>query len=287
MPMTHRLRCLIAIAVAAITTGCAGLQQALDAQQPTVSLESTRIEAIDFDHADVVFDLRIDNPNPFILDLAGFDYAIALEGRDFLSGRFERRISLPANGSDTIAVPLTIPFARVDEIVGDLRNRDDIAYEIDVATSVEIATLGERRVRTTETGTLTVPQRPSIALERARIRHMGLSRAELVLGLAVDNPNDFGVTLEHLDYSLAVNGQDWAAGTYRESIRIGADERTVVELPLGVRFADIGASAYKLLRGNGSVDYRLEANLAGSTGLEGFATFELPVERSGRMELGP
>ncbi len=287
MPLAHILRYVAALAIVGLVSGCAGLQQALDAQKPTVSLASTRVEAIDFDRADVVFDLRIDNPNAFGIDLAGFDYAIALEGKDFLSGRRERKISLPANGSDTIAVPLTIPFARVQEIVGDLRDRDTIAYEIEVASDVELGVLGTRRVEANERGTLPVPQRPSISMQGARIDRMSLSGAEIVLRLGVDNPNAFAVTLDQLDYNFAVNGQRWATGRYGESVRIAADARTVLALPLSVRFANIGTSAYELLQGNAQVDYRLEANLAGTAGLDGFGAFELPLEHSGRIELGP
>jgi len=287
MQFGHLLRYPAALAVVALATGCAGLQQAMDAQKPTVSLESMRVEAIDFDRADVVFELRVDNPNAFDIDLAGFDYAIALEGKDFLSGRRDRKISLPANGSDTLAVPLTIPFARVQEIVGDLRERDEIAYAIEVASDVELGVLGARRVEATERGTLPVPRRPSISLQGVGIDRMSLSGAELVLRLAVDNPNTFGVTLERLDYSFAINGQRWAAGDYAESVRIGAEAQTVLALPVSVRFANMGASAYELLQGNARVDYRFEANLAGKAGLQGFGAFELPLEQSGRVELAP
>jgi len=269
----------------ALLGGCAAVEQALEARKPTASIAGMRLVAVDFEQAEVEFDVSIDNPNPVGIDLAGFDYALALDGREFLSGRRDRALSLPADDSTTIAVPLTIPFARIGEVVGELRGRDRVDYGLELGLDVDLPALGERRVRSSTSGSLPIPQRPRVSVAGARVDSLGLSGARLVLDLAVANPNSFGVDLDRLDYALAINGRRWASGEHRAGVALPANGTGNVSLPLSVRFSAIGAGAYDLLAGGGEVDYTLNADVAGRSDLEGFAAFEMPIEQSGRLDL--
>lgn len=276
----------LAVAVAALAVaGCAGLDRALEARKPAASVDGVRLAAIDFDRAELVFDVRIDNPNPVGLELAGFDYALDVAGRELLSGRRDRRLALPAEGAETIAVPVAIRFDRVAGTLGDLRGRDRVPYGLELGLDVELPVVGVRRVSAATEGNLPVPHRPDLELRRARVAELGLSGARLVLELAVANPNAFDLHLDRVGYALAVDGEPWAEGRASEAVRLAPRGRTTLALPLDVRFGVIGIGASELLRGGATADYRLSVDIAGRAGLEGFAGFSLPLERRGRIEL--
>ncbi len=268
-----------------LTGGCAGLEQALEDRRPRVSVEGMRLAAVDFDRARVVFDVAIDNPNPVGIDLAGFDYVLSLGGNEFLKGQRDRAVRLPADGKESIAIPLTIPYERIAELPGDLRGRKSVDYGLELGLDFDLPALGRQRLGTSTSGSMPIPQRPGISLDGVRVAELGLSGAELVLELGIDNPNDFGIDLERLDYALAINGRRWAESSRESGLSLAPDGSTTVDLPLRVNFGTIGTGAYDLLRGGARADYRLTADIAGNAGLKGFGAFDFPVERSGRIDL--
>ena len=276
---------VIAVAILVLTGGCAGLEQALEERKPKVSVEGMRLAAVDFDRARVVFDVAIDNPNPVGIDLAGFDYVLRLDGNEFLSGKRDRALRLPPDGRESIAIPLEIPFARVAELPGDLRGRQSVDYGLDLGLDFELPAIGRQRLGTSTTGNMPIPQRPGISLEGVRVAELGLSGAELILELGIDNPNGFGIDLDRLVYALAINGRRWAGSSRDTGLSLAPEGSTAVELPLKVNFGAIGMGAYELLRGGASADYRFTADIAGDAGLQGFGAFDFPVERSGRINL--
>ena len=276
------LFCLVAVLVG----GCATVERALEARKPEVSIDGVRLDSADFSSARVVFDVAIDNPNPVGIELAGFDYTLALNGTDFLSGREDRSVSLPAEGSETIPVPLDISFARVSEVVGSLGDSDRVDYALDLGLDVDVPAVGPQRVTTSTDGSVPIPQRPSISLKNARVASLGFSGAQLILEVAVDNPNGFGIDIDYLDYAFVVNGQRWAGDTFDQGIRLAGNDRSILELPLAVSLNAIGASAFDLLQGGARVDYELRADLSGAADLEGLGDFHLPLKRTGRIDLG-
>lgn len=277
--------CMIALLTLVLAGGCAGLERALQDSKPRVSIEGMRLAAVDFERARVVFDVAIDNPNPVGLDLAGFDYAFSLGGNEFLSGRRERALRLPADDTETIAVPLTIPFARIAQLPGHLSGRANVDYDLELGLDLDLPAVGRQRFGVATSGTLPVPQRPDISLKGVRIAELGFAGAELVLELGVDNPNAFGIELERFDYALAINGRRWAGNRHTRGLALAPEADTTVELPLAVHFDAIGTGAYELLQGGARADYRLTADIAGRAGLDGFGAFDLPLERSGRIDL--
>lgn len=278
-------RLLVVTVALFVVAGCAQLEQVFDTSKPTASVEDMRLANVNFERAELVFDVVIDNPNPVGVDLAGFDYALSLEGSEVLSGRRDRAVSLPADGTETIEVPLTVPFAEVESLVGDLAGRERVDYGLELGLDVDVPGAGVQRLGTTTSGSLPVPQRPGIELQRARVDSLSLSGARLVLELVVDNPNAFGIDLDRIGYALAIDGQRWASGKQETGVSLPANGQGGLELPVSVRFGAIGRGAYDLLSGGGQADYTLEADLAGRAGLAGFGAFELPLERSGRVEI--
>lgn len=267
-------------------TGCTAIEREAERRTPSASIESARIADFDFDTAQLLVDLRVDNPNPIAVRVAGLDYELRLNGRRALAGDSAERAEIPARGTGNVTVPITLTYRDLAERVADLRERDTIDYAIDLGIVVDVPLLGERRLPASASGTLPVPQRPGIALNDLRVERLDLGGARLALDVTVSNPNTFELALGTLGYKLNMNGREWATGTAERLPRVGAGERSTLSIPIDLDFGAIGSGVRQILISGGRAEYDLSGLLTGTAGNELLGDFELSFEDSGTAGIG-
>jgi len=84
MKMLNRYLLLLLLTV--VLTGCAELAKHAETIKPTAELTGASLAGINFEQADLVFDLAIDNRNPVDIDLAGLNYDFKIDNHSLLSG---------------------------------------------------------------------------------------------------------------------------------------------------------------------------------------------------------
>lgn len=265
--------------------GCTAIEREAERRTPSASIESARITGFDFEAARLLVELRVDNPNPVAVRVAGLDYELRLNGQRALTGDSAERAEIPARGTGNVTVPITLTYRDLAERVGDLRDRDTIDYAIDLGIVVDVPLLGERRLPASASGTLPVPQRPDIALNDLRIERLDLSGARLALDVTVSNPNTFELVLGTLGYQLSINGREWATGAIERLPRVGAGERSALSIPIDLDFSAIGSGVRQMLISGGRADYDLSGLLTGTAGENLLGDFELSFQDSGAASL--
>jgi LEA14-like dessication related protein len=273
----------LSLAILLAGTGCAALEREAERRKPSASIDSTRVTGFDFDAARLLVDVRVDNPNPVGIEIAGLDYELRLNGERVLTGDSTDRSDIPARGSGTVAVPITLNYGDLADRVAHLRGRDTVDYAIDLGIMVDVPLLGKRRLPATASGTVPIPQRPEIALRDLRVERLNLGGARVVLDVAVSNPNAFALALKALQYDLNINGSDWASGSLNELTRVGAGERSTLSVPIDLDFAAIGSGVRALLMAGARTDYDLSGVLSGTAGPDLFGDFELSFEETGTI----
>lgn len=88
------------------------------------------------------------------------------------------------------------------------------------------------------------PLRPTVSLQAIEVSKVSMTSIELVASVRVDNPNDFALTFRNLAYRLDAGNLEIAVGHYREDVRISAESRGVLRLPVTVH----ANNAVKLFR---------------------------------------
>lgn len=268
-------------------SGCTAIEREAERRTPKASIESTRIDDFDFDAARLLVDVRVDNPNPVAINIAGLDYELRLNGKHVLSGDSAERAKVSARGSGNVAIPVTLDYRDLSDRMADLRGRDTVDYVIDLGILVDVPLLGERRLPASASGTIPVPQRPRIALNDLRVERLNFDGARLMLDVAVGNPNAFDLVLDTLRYRLNINGNDWASGALQDRARVDAGEEATLSIPIELDFSTIGSGVHRMLLTGGRVDYDLSGFLSGTAGHEQFGDFELPFEDAGGIGIAP
>lgn len=277
------------LTVAAIVLGLSActpmVKQALNNQKPQVSVADQRITGLDFERVTLAFGIKVDNPNPIGIDLQGLDYDLKLDGHSLLAGKQEKPMQIAASGASRIELPLSMTFKEIEQGLSGLKGKDQVPYELTTGLMIKVPLLGTFRYPVVSRGVLPVPQLPRISLQSLKLEKLNFTGATLALQVLVDNPNDFSVALNSLDYDLTINGKHWASGKSKTLGNIREKQKSVISLPLSVNLMDLGDGFSSLLKSGADLDYAIVGKLNASTSNKLIGNFDMPLENSGRVKL--
>jgi LEA14-like dessication related protein len=75
-------------------------------------------------------------------------------------------------------------------------------------------------------------RRPKLSLADVTIEKASLTALELGMSIRVDNPNDFSLDFDKLDYKVSIDGSELAKGTHSGKVTLPAESHVLVKLPL-------------------------------------------------------
>ncbi len=273
----HALILVLALVLAA----CAELAKHAETIKPTARLTDVRLAGIDFEQADLVFDLAVDNQNPVAIDLAGLNYDLKIEDHSLVSGVAAQGLEIKPASTSTVQLPVKLKFDDLKKLPGDLWKQDRFEYRLDTEFVVTLPIIGNYAIPVSKTGELPVPKVPEIRLKGIDVKNLGLKTAELVARVDINNPNAFDLAFSEFDYQLNVNQQKWGLGTIRQGASIPQKGSGTVEIPLKLDLLSMGQTVYKVLTTGQPVDYRLTGGMTLDTGMELLRNVRMPVDISG------
>jgi LEA14-like dessication related protein len=236
-------------------------------QEPSVSFRSAELVGLDFSDADILFVLDIENPNPFGVHMAGFDYDFKIDEATFVGGEKEDALDIDAGGMSTVELPVHLNYADLFSSFSNLLDRDESTYDITVGFSFDLPVLGRIRIPVHREGTIPVLRVPKIRYGGLKLTGLSFTEAHLELRLYLHNPNALSLDLSTLRYDLEINGNPWVQGSLQRGVPVAEHEEREILLPFTLNFVDIGLGAYTILRNESSVDYRVYGDYGFTTSL--------------------
>ena len=119
--------------------------------------------------------------------------------------------------------------------------------------------------------------KPKIALASIALQDVTLIGATVQIGVEVDNPNSFSLRIHSIQYNLELGGRAISKGKIESLAEVAAKSKTVVMVPVPVKFADLFASVSEFFAKNTS-RYRLQGEA--KVGL-----LTLPFDETGELKL--
>ena len=278
---------LIAALGITLLAGCASLEEmanAVNVQEPQVSLAGTKLSALSFEGAELTMLLNVENPNVLPIKLAGFDYALAMDGKSITSGKQTSGVDIAARGANQVEFPIAFKFADVLDVVQGLANKDQLAFNINSNVRIDLPVLGERTVPVSYSNQLPIPKAPSVTVSNVAIENLSLTGAALNVEMDVDNPNAFGVDLTTLDYNLLVNGKSWLETKATNVATLPEKGSTKMSVPIRLSFADMGMALYQTLTQTKPMEYQLNGNMTLDTTLPLLKNVQLPFNQLGSFQ---
>jgi LEA14-like dessication related protein len=266
-------------------TSCAQLAKHADTIKPTAKVTGVRLANINFEQADLVFELAVENKNPVSLKLAGLDYDLKIESQSLVSGTTAQAIKIKANSTSSIQLPITLKFDDLKKLPGELWNKDKITYQLLSKFNVNLPIIGNYAIPIEKKGELPIPKVPDISIRDVNVKNISFTTAELVARIEVSNPNDFDIGVSNLNYQLNINQKNWGQGKVSNNINIPKKGKGIVEVPLKLNIFSVGKSAYDLVVNKKQVEYQLKGSATINTVLELLKNYDMPLDISGTTSL--
>lgn len=110
-------------------SGCALLKQK-KIIEPKLKLENVRLDSANLEGAQLIFEVHVDNPNAFPLELDSVDYDLQFEGKPVGTGQVSKNLRVEKNSSTVINLPVQIKLKNLMKSVGSLLGQGTTPYHI-------------------------------------------------------------------------------------------------------------------------------------------------------------
>ncbi|MFQ5605914.1 MAG: LEA type 2 family protein [bacterium] len=270
-----------------ILTACSSVQDFIKSsvQKPKVAFSGVKIQGLNFEKIDLLFDLTVNNPNAVGVKMAGFDYDFLIDQRAFVSGNQPQIVEIPANGKNVVHVPVTLRFNDVFQTFKEYPQKDSTRYELKCGFSFDLPVLGVQRIAVSKSGHIPLLKIPRLKVVALKLKNLRLTGADLELQVQLQNPNSFKVILKTLDYKFAINNQTWLSGSSHDQYQIAAKKDNLIRLPLSLNFLQIGASVPQLLKSDSPLNYQFQGKLDLTSSFPMLKRAQLPFNRTGAIRL--
>ena len=265
--------------------GCAELTRYTETIKPTAKLTDTRLANINFEQADLVFDMAVENQNPIAINLAGLNYDLKIENQSLVSGVTAQGLEIKPASTSAVQLPVTLKFDDLRKLPGELQQKDSFSYQLDTEIIVDLPLIGHYAIPVTKRGELPVPKLPDIKIKDVQIKNLSFAAAELVALVEIVNPNSFELGFSNFNYQLNVNQQSWGQGSINESKSIAENGKATIEIPLKLNMLSMGQTAYKMLANKQPLEYQLKGGVTLDTGIELLRNYKLPLDIRGKAPL--
>lgn len=120
-------------------------------------------------------------------------------------------------------------------------------------------------------------KKPAVKLETVKVEDVNFKTAKFMFGIQVDNPNEFPLKVDSVKYDIELAGKHMTTESIDTPTEVGANTKTIVQLPLTVQIADLFNGIGDFLR-NDKTAYRVHG--AARVGL-----FSLPFDEAGEFRI--
>ena len=248
---------LLLLSAALLLSGCANLQDMAKAQKPKASVAGVSVADLSLKTITLNTRVKIDNPNPFSLKAAGLALDLSVAGSHLVTvSQPDSSLSLPANGSKEVTLPVTLAFTDLYNAVSGLKNKNEVPYVLQGSVSFALPVLGNISVPLSYEDVLPIPHLPVIKLQSVKLTKAGFSSVQLQLDMLVNNPNAFGVDLQRLGFNLAAQGKSLSRGEVK-SVSLASGGSQMLSLPLNLSLSQLGTTLFSLLTGREPVSFSL------------------------------
>ncbi|MBC7429132.1 MAG: LEA type 2 family protein [Bacteriovorax sp.] len=117
---------------------------------------------------------------------------------------------------------------------------------------------------------------PKVKLDNVNIVKMAMTGVDLEIVLGVQNPNNIDLDVKNLTYTLAVKDKEITSGKLKEKVVVKGKQKTVVSLPLTIKYSDLLSSAVMFLKQEG-MPYRVKGSVE-------IGPFTIPFDDNGNLK---
>lgn len=139
--MNHRT-ILLFLSLILLFSACATLDPALFQKKPEARLERTDIDSITLQDITLLFDVRISNPYPVGISLAGITTKFSIDKNQFFETGTKDELKIPAKESALNTFKVNLKYADIINIIKDYSKKEYLDCDIEGVISLAVPKTG-------------------------------------------------------------------------------------------------------------------------------------------------
>jgi LEA14-like dessication related protein len=269
---------IFSVLLVVLLSGCSVFQKSLDVSKPKASINGVTIDKLSTQSVTLLVDVKVTNPNTFVLKTAGFDLGLLINNQRIASVvQPDASLSLPAKGSNNIQLPVTLTFDQIMKSVSDFGDKTEISYGVEGKVAVDVPVLGNINMPVSFSGVLPIPKQPEITFKNFNVDKISLSGAKLSVDLDIKNPNVFDIDLNNVNYQFGAQGKPLGIGEIK-AINLPQGKTQSISIPLSIGMSDMGMSLYRILSSSDPIAVDISMGAEVDAGIDGWKSSPLSLE---------
>ncbi|QRK09081.1 LEA type 2 family protein [Archangium violaceum] len=248
------------LTLAAWVAGCASTPSAAPMAPVSLGAEETRVTTQGLTEMGLSYSGQLTSPGPAVLEKA--DYELVSDGQVVETGTAPLGVTLTPGAPTPFSFQADAAYVRTPEDLRALSERGGtllvaLRGTLTVRSGDAVQTLpfaASRQVR--------VPRLPVVKLEGLDGARYSEEKVDLMVRLAVENPNPFPLRLEGLSWALTVGGRKLSQGTQGRYDTVDAAATGVYPLEVAVTKETWGQDVRALIA-KGTLPYEIAGELTG------------------------
>jgi LEA14-like dessication related protein len=245
---------------------------------------SLRIENLDFNGADIVFSMDVENPNPFSLPFPAMDYIYAVRNSDVITGKAEFPGSL-APGRTAAEIRLRVEFSDLYRSVPALRTLGEAAGLFSLSSLVVLPGFAGEKLGLELAGGIPLLKAPVLSFRGISVKSIGLSKIDFEFGWDLENPNSFALELDNFEYSLLVNNNTWIQGKLPAKAGVAAGRKLSIPAAVSIDAPALVKDLTDIITRGMDVNYEAAGTVTYGFNMRSYSPSPLPFNLSGRTKL--
>lgn len=102
-------------------------------------------------------------------------------------------------------------------------------------------------------------EKPKVSLDRVGVKDPDLKGATLIFYVAVENPNQIGIKVDKINYTIFVNEKEVTKGVRETPVQVAAKGTEMIEIPMTLEYHKIFSNLKDIMFAE-SASYKIEGN---------------------------
>ncbi|MCL2184349.1 MAG: LEA type 2 family protein [Treponema sp.] len=236
-----RLHMMIIVACVSLSILSLSTCETLSAvlQDPLITIHSVDLASINLNGAQLLCKLQVENPNSFEIPFPETDWECFINTNSFIKGTIKNNNRLRARNKTIVEVPVNLDYLDLLNTFRSLKGNRKIDYKLALGIKFSLPLLGDKVWNLEHSGEVPLPQLPRITSPSMRVDNVNTSRAEIVISINFENPNEFPIPSPKVSYDYLINRNSFIKGEIENNGPLAASSTTPVNFRLTVNYGDL------------------------------------------------
>lgn len=229
--------------------------------------------------------LTVENRAFFDIKMDTIKYKVSVFNKTYLENVRSLGIDLQPYDKDTIDFSLKIPYAALlKDIRAQRKLGDSASYMINIFLQYSTI-LGTSELPINKVAKIKLPQPPEMEIVEINCTRIRFRSIRADARIKVVNYSDISLNITDMNYSMKISDQGDLKGKYPQSFTIKPRATTYLSIPIEINVDNIGKTAFQVLMNKDKYNYILKLRAVLKSVDPIARSFDLDLEKSGRMEL--